>query len=74
MDGPVVNRNKLEAKGKDNSDEQNPEPPDRMDKESRMYENLGGKSSPINQRSVIEEVQDKVSRSKSRKKMILPII
>lgn len=68
LDEPVVNRNKLEAKGKDNSDEQNPEPPDRMDKESRMYENLGGKSSPINQRSVIEEVQDKVSRSKSRKK------
>lgn len=68
LDEPVVNRNKLEAKGKDNSDEQKPEPPDRMDKESRMYENLGGKSSPINQRSVIEEVQDKVSRSKSRKK------
>ncbi len=68
LDEPVVNRNKLESKGKDNSDEQKPEPPDRMDKESRMYENLGGKSSPINQRSVIEEVQDKVSRSKSRKK------
>ena len=66
----VVNRNKLEANGKDdpNSSEQKPEPLDRMDKESRMYENLGGKSSPINQRSVIEEVQAKVSRNKAKKK------
>lgn len=45
-----------------------PDPFDRMDKENRRYENLGGKSSPYNQRSVIEEVQAKVYRNTSKKK------
>ena len=45
-----------------------PDPLDRMDKESRRYENLGVKSSPYNQRSVIEEVQAKVSRNQTKKK------
>lgn len=59
----------LDFSGEENSqsDDFRPDPLDRMDKESRMYENLG-KSSPYNQRSVIEEVQAKVSRSKSKKK------
>ena len=44
------------------------DPLDRMDKESRRYENLGEKSSPYNQRSVIEQVQAKVSLNKAKKK------
>lgn len=70
LDEPIVNRNKLEELGKDdpNSDDKKPNPADRMDKESRMYENLGGKSSPLNKRSVIEEVQAKVSMNASKEK------
>lgn len=39
---------------------------DRMDKESRRFENLGSTSSPYNQRSVIEKVQAKVTRNQAR--------
>lgn len=68
LDAPIVNRNKLKTKGEDdpNSDEAKPDPLDRMDKESRMHENLGGKASPYNKKSVIEQVQAKVSRNKSK--------
>ncbi|WP_311481256.1 zinc ribbon domain-containing protein [uncultured Anaerococcus sp.] len=41
---------------------------DRMDKASRRYENIGEKSSPYNQRSVIEEVQAKVSFNNAKSK------
>lgn len=69
LNEPIVNRNKLNTIGEDNPNpgEEKPDPLDRMDKESRMYENLGGKASPYNKKSVIEQVQAKVSRNKSKK-------
>ena len=68
LNEPIVNRNKLNTIGGDNPNpgEEKPDPLDRMDKESRMYENLGGKASPYNKKSVIEQVQAKVSRNKSK--------
>ena len=44
------------------------DPFDRLNKENRRYINLGNKASPYNQRSVIEEVQAKVSLNQRRKK------
>ena len=76
LDNFDLNQN---LKPSNNSDEnqtkeENPEedffsldPQDRMDKESRRFKNLGEKSSPYNQRSVIEEVQAKVSLNQARK-------
>ena len=43
-------------------------PIDRMDKSSRRLENFGESKQKANQRSVIEEVQDKVSRNQKAKK------
>ena len=75
---------KDEVKAEDNFEEKNPkekvseddsiedffrpDPLDRMDKANRRYENQGGKASPYNQRSVIEEVQAKVYRNNAKKK------
>lgn len=65
---------------KDPEDAENPEglsdeefrekidPFDRLNKENRRYINLGGKPSSYEQRSVIEEVQAKVSQNKNKKK------
>lgn len=65
---PLVDPNHpKESSDKNSEEDSNPEPLNRMDKENRMQENRG-KSSPYNQRSVIEEVQDKVSRTKTKKK------
>lgn len=48
--------------------EEKKDPFDRLNKENRRYINLGNKTSPYNQRSVIEEVQAKVSLNKKKKK------
>lgn len=56
------------AKTSEEDSKEEKDPLDRMDKENRRYENLGNKSSPINQRSIIEEVQAKVSLNQQRKK------
>ena len=44
------------------------DPYDRTNKENRRYINLGNKESPCNQRSIIEEVQAKVSLNQKKKK------
>lgn len=64
-------KNSNEAdENKDQKDEDLEEknPFDRLNKENRRYINLGNKTSPYNQRSVIEEVQAKVSLNQKRKK------
>ena len=45
-----------------------PDPHDRMDKYSRRLNYQGDTKSPFNQRSLIEEVQDKVNLNKNKKK------
>lgn len=57
-----------EPKEQEDDDLEEKNPFDRMDKANRRYINLGSKASPYNQRSVIEEVQAKVSLNQRRKK------
>ena len=52
----------------DEDSEAKTDPYDRLNKENRRYINLGNKESLYNQRSIIEEVQAKVSQNQKRKK------
>ena len=61
-------RNKPINEPSDEDSNHEEDPFDRLNKENRRYINLGNKSSPINQRSIIEEVQAKVSLNQQRKK------
>ena len=61
-----------ESKESENPNDEDSEakidPYDRLNKENRRYINLGNKESLYNQRSIIEEVQAKVSQNQKRKK------
>lgn len=61
-----------ESKESENPNDEDSEakidPYDRLNKENRRYINLGNKGSLYNQRSIIEEVQAKVSQNQKRKK------